>query len=100
MASAPFASWNSRSITHLASCRSPSLPMNSSDESELRRAEDKHTYITCASIYLGRNQWINRYGVEPRVPQTSVEGTPTVSAIRADEHSAAQKSNIEGACRQ
>src|SRR5229473_3896455 len=33
MAFAPFASWNSRSITHLASCRSPSLPMNSSDES-------------------------------------------------------------------
>jgi transposase len=31
---APSASWNSRSTTHLASCPSLSLPMNSSDESK------------------------------------------------------------------
>jgi hypothetical protein len=34
MAFAPSASWNSPSITHLASCLSPSLPMNFSDEPE------------------------------------------------------------------
>src|ERR1700738_900335 len=34
MAFVPFASWNSRSITHLANYLSRSLPMNSSDESE------------------------------------------------------------------
>ena len=34
-ASAPSASWNSRSITHLANYPSRSLPMNSSDESKL-----------------------------------------------------------------
>src|SRR5258708_40146830 len=33
MAFVPFASWNSRSITHLANYLSRSLPMNSSDES-------------------------------------------------------------------
>src|SRR5713226_4410248 len=33
MAFAPSAFWNSRSITHLANYLSPSLPMNSSDES-------------------------------------------------------------------
>ena len=33
MAFVPFASWNSRSITHLANCLSQSLPMNSSDDS-------------------------------------------------------------------
>src|SRR5712691_1651340 len=34
MAFVPFASWNSRSITHLANYLSRSLPMNSSDESK------------------------------------------------------------------
>src|SRR5712692_3745963 len=34
MAFAPSAFWNSRSITHLANYLSPSLPMNSSDQSE------------------------------------------------------------------
>src|SRR5664280_1533345 len=34
MAFAPSASWNSRSITHLANYPSPSLPMIFSDESE------------------------------------------------------------------
>src|SRR5580700_10459214 len=33
MASVPSASWNSRSITHLANYLSRNLPMNSSDES-------------------------------------------------------------------
>jgi hypothetical protein len=33
MVSVPFASWNSRSITHLANYLSRNLPMNSSDES-------------------------------------------------------------------
>src|SRR5229473_7685512 len=36
MAFAPSAFWNSRSITHLANYLSPSLPMNSSDESLLK----------------------------------------------------------------
>src|SRR5271165_6793859 len=35
MAFAPSASWNSRSITHLANYPSPSLPMISSDESKI-----------------------------------------------------------------
>src|SRR5258708_5708974 len=35
MAFVPFASWNSRSITHLANYLSRSSPMNSSDESIL-----------------------------------------------------------------
>src|SRR6516165_9897874 len=37
MAFAPSASWNSRSITHLASYLSPSLPMIFSDESKLKQ---------------------------------------------------------------
>src|SRR5208283_5577929 len=53
MAFAPSASWNSRSITHLANYPSPSLPMISSDESyleALRRAgmviwEDEHVAL-------------------------------------------------------
>src|SRR5271157_2921007 len=36
MAFEPSASWNSRSITHLANYPSRSLPMNSSDESDLK----------------------------------------------------------------
>src|SRR5271166_2221242 len=38
MAFAPSASWNSRSITHLANYPSPSLPMISSDESKKNAA--------------------------------------------------------------
>src|SRR5664280_3924278 len=37
MAFAPSASWNSRSITHLANYPSPSLPMIFSDESQKKR---------------------------------------------------------------
>src|SRR6267378_5453604 len=45
MAFAPSAFWNSRSITHLANYLSPSLPMNSSDESnDLRRQHRRGTY--------------------------------------------------------
>src|SRR5882724_413743 len=40
MAFAPSASWNSRSITHLANYLSPSLPMNSSEESILNRCSE------------------------------------------------------------
>src|SRR5664280_1119594 len=36
MAFAPSASWNSRSITHLANYPSPSLPMIFSDESKIK----------------------------------------------------------------
>src|ERR1035438_1289923 len=36
MVFAPSASWNLRSITHLASCLSRSLPTNSFDESKLK----------------------------------------------------------------
>jgi hypothetical protein len=39
MASAPFASWNSPSITRLASSQSPSAPMNSSDEADFETAD-------------------------------------------------------------
>src|SRR5258707_81699 len=39
MAFVPFASWNSRSITHLANYPSRSLPMNSSDESNSKTGE-------------------------------------------------------------
>ena len=54
MASAPFASWNLPSITHLPSYPSRSLPMNSSNESNLkprvsREATGKKDLQTCHS---------------------------------------------------
>src|SRR6266478_4352064 len=42
MAFVPFASWNSRSITHLANYLSRSLPMNSSDESPCQRPANQY----------------------------------------------------------
>src|SRR6266404_2388358 len=42
MAFVPFASWNSRSITHLANYLSRSLPMSSSDESPCQRPADQY----------------------------------------------------------
>src|SRR6266404_1008521 len=42
MAFVPFASWNSRSITHLANYLSRSLPMSSSDESPCQRPANQY----------------------------------------------------------
>src|ERR1035437_9652135 len=59
MAFAPSASWNSRSITHLANYPSPSSPMISSDEPSIK------------AIYPDVYQWWFR------LPDGSHDGTPT-----------------------
>src|ERR1017187_9335643 len=51
MAFAPSASWNSRSITHLANYPSPSLPMIFSDESEfIRPAPEQDLQWACRRL--------------------------------------------------
>jgi hypothetical protein len=60
MAFAPSAFWNSRSITHLANYLSPSLPMNSSDESKYLRMSAEELWelftaaVTASWIYPSR----------------------------------------------
>src|SRR5467141_2345458 len=57
MAFVPFASWNSRSITHLANSLSRSSPMNSSDESinetAFRNSSLQAAYFILAARALG-----------------------------------------------
>src|SRR5580704_7816089 len=56
MASVPSASWNSRSITHLANYLSRNLPMNSSDESRFLTIRAEGCTLTTQIINQIRRQ--------------------------------------------
>src|SRR5450755_794110 len=51
------ASWNSPSITHLANCLSPSLPMNFSDEPE-KMASQRHSELSTQAERI-RTDYLN-----------------------------------------
>src|SRR5216684_504120 len=79
MAFAPSAFWNSRSITHLANYLSPSLPMNSSDESIFPAASvrDKNSEQPClkgvCGVHDNRVHWLRMKNITLSADEQLIE---------------------------
>src|ERR1035438_7996133 len=83
MAFAPSASWNSRSINHLANYPSPSLPMISSDEPE---KQPFHFGMQDDSLFAFAGLWDRWKDTTGSVIESCSILTTTPNSLLADVH--------------